>query len=655
MRICLNMIVKDEGARIERALASAVPHISSYCILDTGSTDDTIPKIHHFMGKVGIVGQVISGKFHNFEQARNDALAHARRQGGWDYLLLMDADMQLVVDDPKVFADLMGDGYDMIQRAGSLTYGNRRLISAKATGIYKNVTHEYLDVPTAGVLQGAHFVDHADGANRPGKFARDAELLLADLKTNPTNERSWFYLAQSYRDAGDWPRAAAAYKKRASMGGFEEEAWNAQLNYGNALRNMGDVGGFVHETLSAYNRRPQRAEPLYDLAKFYRETGNNQAAVIFSEAGMRVPYPKDDLLFVDDFTYKSGLKNEFSIAAFYDPSRREQGFKACNELAIDPKVDAGVRGLARANLIHYIEPLHKLAPSFKATRIHWNPPDDWVAMNPSVCIHDRAIYTTIRTVNYKISPEGRYQIRGNDMGELSPENPIRTRNYLAKLDNDLKVVSVEEIHPAPYTPLFGSVLGYEDMRLFSYEHHLCFSTCVRDMNIDGWCEQAWGMIYRKLGGTFVVTTVMHPAERRHEKNWMPRVINDNLKFVYSLGKLIGIDGVIEDSGDHVYAVDDLRGGSQVIQYNTGWIAIVHEAQYNGSQRYYNHRFVWMDYEGRLRKISRPFYLHDKQIEFVAGLARHPDGRFIISYGVRDCEAWIATVNYNEIEWVLWHD
>ena len=40
-KLCLNMIVKNESKVIRRLLESALPIIDSYCICDTGSTDDT--------------------------------------------------------------------------------------------------------------------------------------------------------------------------------------------------------------------------------------------------------------------------------------------------------------------------------------------------------------------------------------------------------------------------------------------------------------------------------------------------------------------------------------------------------------------------------------------------------------------------------------
>ena len=43
-RLCLNMIVKDESAIVERCLASVAPAISHYVVCDTGSTDDSVER-----------------------------------------------------------------------------------------------------------------------------------------------------------------------------------------------------------------------------------------------------------------------------------------------------------------------------------------------------------------------------------------------------------------------------------------------------------------------------------------------------------------------------------------------------------------------------------------------------------------------------------
>ena len=91
----------------------------------------------------------------------------------------------------------------------------------------------------------------------------------------------------------------------------------------------------------------------------------------------------------------------------------------------------------------------------------------------------------------------------------------------------------------------------------------------------------------------------------------------------------------------------------MIAFDGGWLALVHEAGLRDKQRHYRHRFVWFDEATRLRGVSRPFFFDKSGVEFAAGLAWHPDGkRLVVSYGVEDSEAWIATVDADDVRCVL---
>ncbi|TIT93618.1 MAG: glycosyl transferase, partial [Mesorhizobium sp.] len=259
-RLCLNMIVKNEIANLQRCLVAVADYIDCWVIGDTGSNDGSQDFIRSFFADRNLPGELHEFPFHNFEQARNEALDRAYASAlNYDYLLFDDADMELMVEDAGFRQWLDAPGYRMLQRSGSdLAYWNTRLVRREAGARYHGVTHEYIDVP-GGVeeLRGVWYKDHATGSNRVDKFERDIRLLLEALEKDPENHRYWFYLAQSYRDAGRTPEAAVAYAKRAAMGGWDEEAWNARLQEARCLRKLGDDAGFIRQSLAAFDQRPK--------------------------------------------------------------------------------------------------------------------------------------------------------------------------------------------------------------------------------------------------------------------------------------------------------------------------------------------------------------------------------------------------------------
>ena len=88
-----------------------------------------------------------------------------------------------------------------------------------------------------------------------------------------------------------------------------------------------------------------------------------------------------------------------------------------------------------------------------------------------------------------------------------------------------------------------------------------------------------------------------------------------------------------------------------------WVALVHEARHIPGRpynRYYQHRFVSFKPYGAVDKISQPFFFHDRQIEFAAGLAL-VDGKLIASYGIMDKEAWLATMDPDEVIRFIYRD
>lgn len=659
--LCLNMIVKNEAARIERCLTSVLPYVKVVAVLDTGSTDDTQRIIKQVCHEHGVPCFLQSGEFYNFSQARNDAFTWAREStnGYATFALMVDADMELVVDDPKAFDNLDANAlsYDMMQKGGSVAYANRRLVNLNwIAPPYVGVTHEYIDISAAGMIEGAWFRDHADGSNRVNKYERDALLLEEDLKKDPNNGRSLYYLGNTYRDGKQPLLAAAAYEKRVALGGWDEETQSAMMNLACSYKDAGFHDKFIVGMLGAYNFRPQRAEPLYDLARYHRERGENALALMYAKTGMNKKRP-DDLLFVNEFVYSHGLRYEYSIAGYYDEAERPRAFEVTNALSLDPTCPPDFRDSARRNLFWHLKPLKDYCPSFAGRRLFPKMPVGYIATNPSIEVNAGLIKCNVRGVNYTINEHGQYMIGDEPCGDAA----IDTRNILCSLEPDnLSIIQQREIlwHRPPAE--WDRVTGLEDIRLWRHKGELNFSATVREQNAGGYCEMIRGRLSYDVGDQFMTVLDWRRISEPNttEKNWAPVptvLFDDKPRFMYRL------DVMIEDEKKAIVFpcplhVSEISGSSQFIQFKAGYLGVVHEAGVdpNTGKRTYWHRFAWLDHTLVLRRLSLPFVFYDRQIEFCAGLAVHPNNSdLLISFGVRDAEAHVATVNSEEVSAMIW--
>jgi glycosyltransferase involved in cell wall biosynthesis len=328
--ICLNMIVKNEVKVLPRLIRSVKDYIDYYVIVDTGSTDDTIALIRREMASYGIEGEVHERPWVNFGVNRQQALELALAADKADYLLFIDADEELRVSDPKFYEKLEpGVTYEIEKHQDELRYAVHHLVNVRA-GRYRweGPAHNYLveleAPPRWEVRKDVWIIFHqAEGAKSHGvtqeeKFLRDARLFEAELSRNPDDARSQFYLAQSYRDAEQFERALEAYKKRASMeNGWDEERFIAQLEAGRLCMRLEKSEAVVlSELLAAYALRPTRAEPLYELACYYRRKEAWPMATLFAKAGVQTPRP-NDRLFVFDSIYAWRLLDELAVAAYW--------------------------------------------------------------------------------------------------------------------------------------------------------------------------------------------------------------------------------------------------------------------------------------------------------------------------------------------------
>jgi glycosyltransferase involved in cell wall biosynthesis len=358
-KIVLCMIVKNEAKVIERCLASTLPIIDTWCIVDTGSTDGTQEKIKKFFEQVGIEGKLIESPWKGFGESRSEALELARPMG--DYSWMIDADEILEFEpsfDPdKLKESLDKDLYNVFAFYNGVKYHRPQLTCNAKKFYYRGVLHEYVDchdeIKTRDFVPGVLNRPIQDGARNqdPKKYAKDAELLENALKGKVDEKdfnRYHFYLAQSYRDAQMFEKALEAYQKRASLGGWNEEVFYSLFQCGCIMQVLGKpIDDTIKMFFDAYQAAPFRAESLWAAARLCRVAGRWDQAYHLAKIALKIKYP-NGALFVSQHVYDWCVLDEFAIAAYYT-SRYDHSKKACDRLLEENKFSPENRERIEAN------------------------------------------------------------------------------------------------------------------------------------------------------------------------------------------------------------------------------------------------------------------------------------------------------------------
>ncbi len=316
--ICLNMIVRNEADVVAETLDSVAPYISSWVIVDTGSTDGTQDVISVNMARRGISGEMHEREWRNFGHNRTQALKLA--QGHADYIWVIDAD-DIVVGTPD-FTQLSADIYRMRLGDPSFTYWRPQLFRDGVRVRYEGVVHEtaaWEPDCVVGRLQGDYYVESRRLGARsqdPQTYARDRDLLLAEVERNPEDARSVFYLAQSYFDLGDSVNARKCYEQRVEMGGSDEEVYYSMVRLAESMAKLDWPWQVIQDAyLKAWEFRPTRAEALHAIARRYREDERYLAGHLFAQRAAQIPLPENDVLFIGADVYAWRAIDEQAVCA----------------------------------------------------------------------------------------------------------------------------------------------------------------------------------------------------------------------------------------------------------------------------------------------------------------------------------------------------
>lgn len=322
-KVGLVMIVKDEEAVISRALASAIPYINQWLIVDTGSTDNTKFIINTVMS--GISGEIIDRPWVNFGHNRTEALELCK--GRMDWAIMLDADDNLAgtVPPPSIWMNTQLDGFIMQIHHGSIVHQRVHIFRLASNWIYEGVVHEYprclrQENPSLGVLPPETFMETRCEGSRsrdPQKYLKDAVILEAELQKQPNDGRALFYLAQSYRDAGRPVEAAKYYRQHVALSGSPAWSQETYMSLVNLIGIRSDPVELMAYGWAALELCPDRLEASYFLMNRLRLLGHKPTQQLFALASVTKGRKMNRAsLFVNAAVYEWGFDDEFAIVAF---------------------------------------------------------------------------------------------------------------------------------------------------------------------------------------------------------------------------------------------------------------------------------------------------------------------------------------------------
>ena len=596
-------------------------------------------------------------------QAAQETLAELGFPLSNTYLLLLDADMLLKIEPEFQKINLTADMYMVVQKNGSLSYYNTRLVRASMPWECVGVTHEYWACKAPkqeAQLKTLWIDDHNDGGCKSDKFERDVRLLTQGLKDEPDNVRYMFYLAQSYKCLGQLEDAIRWYKTRIDKGGWKEEVWYSQMMVGEAYEDLKFWDQALQWYLAAYEYNPERAESLQKIASHYRNEQKNSLAYLFAKHGSRIPYPKNQYLFISDPVYDYQFNEEISIAGYYT-IYKDEGFEAADHLLFKKSVPKHIKEQSHKNLIFYAQNIKhaKLKPiEFDLPFLRVGSAERFYPSNPSIQKTSDGYDVICRTVNY-------WQKGGTQYGSRDDQDPtIRTRNFLLHYDRNFQLLSQREIIENSNRKINPetTIKGLEDCRLIALNNNRWFLATTYDTHPNTIGQSLCKLAYSTSKDAIQVEKLIAlqgPDPTLCEKNWLPFAKDNSLYILYGYNPFI-IYKVNTENGacetavqyEPSYDFSRFRGSASPVEFDDGYLFVVHEVVFD-SGRHYIHRFVYLDKNFNIKQLSRPFTFLHNGIEYCSGMTiDHAGKQCIITIGYEDQKAYLVFVDLDTIRSLL---
>jgi hypothetical protein len=218
-------------------------------------------------------------------------------------------------------------------------------LRAAPADVIRRLADELSLAVTEAQLQAA-----AQSVVKPADMPRDVDphqrfidLLSPEVTRNPGDLRSVSMMAQVYFNAGDFANARRWFARMIEIGGSDEGTFLAMLRVAQSMEMLGEPWPDVHEAyLRAWEFRPTRAEPLYDIARHYIAEKRARVGYLYAQRAAEIPLPEDDMTIPhpDIYAWRTTFQQ---LVCAYHIDKQAEAFTLSRRLLARPDLPDGDR------------------------------------------------------------------------------------------------------------------------------------------------------------------------------------------------------------------------------------------------------------------------------------------------------------------------
>jgi hypothetical protein len=284
--------------------------------------------------------------------------------------------------------------------------------------------------------------------------------------------------------------------------------------------------------------------------------------------------------------------------------------------------------------------------------------------NPSIYLDGDRILVNLRNINYTLyhSEKKKYEHPWGPLVYIHPENDwkLRTKNIMCEYDENMQLKWYHHIDTSDFPDKeLWDFVGLEDSRIVRWDEKLYICGVRRDLDTVGTGRMELSEL--EIGDGYVKEISQYripiPGENDSycEKNWMP-IVDMPYHFVkWTNGTEVVRYNIENNTTDQValkhwkdLGCIDLRGGSQVLPFGEGHMALCHETYLTRSEQdrkdgIYRHRFIVWDKNWNIVQVSPQFSFLEGEIEFAVGMTEYKDD-YLITFGFQDNASYLLRVN-----------